>query len=193
MPMVDRDPWHGRMRSTTTTPGVRSQSPDPASATPWPPSPTSFRRGSRRRNAIAAMSASRRDKSSAQSRGWNRAGPRNRVRHLRRRPRSPPGVKPQPVATKILPIWPSGLKRRSANRRARRAHPPIRHVQRRRPISQRAAIRCRLRRHAVRAPANNDRHRRRPISRTKTRPPSTTRSNKRWRICWGGLPRAEVR
>ena len=65
--MVDRDPGHGRMHNTTTTPAVRSQNPDPVNVTPWPRSRTSFPRGSRRRSAIAAMSASRRDKTSVKN------------------------------------------------------------------------------------------------------------------------------
>ena len=173
----------------------------------------SFPRESRRRSAIAPMSASRRAKTSAktsvktsvksngrsrakinaQSPGWNRAGPCNRPRHPRPRLRSPPAVaKRRPVVTRTLPIWPSGLKRRSANRRATRAQPPLRHARRRRRISQRAAIRRRLPRHAIRAAASSDRHRPRPISPIKTRPPSTTRSNKRWPICWGGRRKADV-
>jgi hypothetical protein len=194
--MADRGPPRGPMTSLA----VHSRSPDPANATPWPRLLTSCPRGSRRSSAVAAMS-SRRVKISgksngrirAQSRGWNCAGPRNRPHHPHRRLRWPRVLaKPQPVATKTLPIWPSGLKRRCANHRARHTHPPIKHARRRRPIRQRAAIRRHPRRHAIRAAASNGRHRPTPISPTKPRPPSTTRSNKKWRICWGGLQRAEA-
>jgi hypothetical protein len=131
---------------------------------------------------------------SAQSRGWNCAGPRHRPHHPHRRLRWPRALaRPQPAATKTLPIWPSGLKRRCANHRARHAHRPIRHARRRRPIRQRAAIRRHPRRRAVRAAASNARHRpTATISPTKARPPSTTRSNKKWRICSGGRQRAEA-
>ena len=159
----------------------------------------SFPRASRRR-AIAAMSASRNgktnaktnDKSSARNRGSNRASHCRRPPR-RHRPRSPrAAVKLQPPGIKASPIWLSGLKRRSASRRARYAQPALRHARRLRPIRQRAAIRRCPRRRAIPAPASKE-LRPTPISLIRTRPPSTTRSNKRWLICWDGRRRADVR
>src|SRR5262249_37747681 len=148
-------------------------------------------RETHRCRAIVAMLANRRAKSSvknnAQNPGWNRASRCNRLRHRRRRLRPRLVLATLALAgTKTWPTWLSALKQRSANPQARHARPAVKHAHRRRPSRHRAAIRYRLRRRGLRAPATNDRQRPRPISPTKARRPSTIPSNKRWQIYWGG-------
>src|SRR5215469_2900413 len=131
-------------------------------------------------------------KSSGPSRAWNRVNRYKRLRRHHRRLQSPTPPAIQRPATKALPTWLSALKRRSASLPARHARRAVRHAQQPRP-RRHAAIQRPLRRRAILGPASKNRRPQMPASPTRTKPPSTTRSNKKWRICWGGPQRPEVR
>src|SRR5689334_16688948 len=131
-------------------------------------------------------------KSRGPSRGWSHASPRKRPRPLRHRLRLPVRLARLLLeTTKALPIWPSALKRRCASRPAKDAQLAARDARQPRP-RRREPIHHRPPRRAIRAAASKDPQLQRPASRTRTKPPSTTRLNKKWRIYWAGRRRAEV-